>query len=69
MLILTGFTKGQVSPFHVLPYTWYIYLLAIFGVLAIFIPYADRKLNKDPWNFQTNTPQSQSQDPLTYEES
>ncbi len=47
MLILTGFAKGKVSPLGVLPYAWYIYLLAGFAIIDIFISFSDRSIRKE----------------------
>ncbi len=51
MLIVTSFSNGKVSPLEVLPYTWFIYLLAISAIVSIFIPFSDGLIRKNPWNF------------------
>jgi Na+/H+ antiporter NhaC len=62
MLIVTSFAAGKVSPLEVLPYTWFIYLLGISAIVSIFIPFSDGFIKKDPWNFKTGKPQSQSKE-------
>ncbi len=52
MLILTSFANGKVSPIQVLPYAWFIYLLAISAIISIFIPFSDGLIRKNPWNFE-----------------
>ncbi len=44
MLILVSFTGGKVSFLDILPYAWYIYLLLLFALLAIYTPFVDRLL-------------------------
>ena len=46
------------SPVEIVPYMWYCWILAIFGLLSIFVPYADGVCRKDPWNWEYNMPQS-----------
>lgn len=58
MLIVTGFTAGAVSPLEVLPYTWFLYLLAISAIMSIFVPFSDGFIRKDPWNYEHETAQS-----------
>ena len=35
-----------------MPFLWYQYLLAIFAIASIFIPFANGYINKHPWNFE-----------------
>lgn len=58
MLIVTGFTAGAVSPLEVLPYTWFLYLLAISAIMSIFVPFSDGFIRKDPWNYEHETAQA-----------
>lgn len=56
---LTTVTSGIVmSPAEFLPYMWYSWILAAFGVLSIFIPYADGICRKDPWNWEYDVAES-----------
>lgn len=52
MLILTSFAAGKVSPIAVLPYAWFIYLLGISAIVSVFVPFSDRFIKKDPWDFE-----------------
>ena len=40
------------SPVEIVPYMWYCWILAAFGLLSIFVPYADRVCRRDPWNWE-----------------
>lgn len=60
MLIMLSFTKGSVSPLAVLPYCWFIYLLAISAIVSIFVPFSDGFIRKDPWDYEKQRPQSQT---------
>ena len=46
------------SPVEIVPYMWYCWILAIFGLLSIFVPYADGICRKDPWNWEYDMAQS-----------
>ena len=37
---------------------WYCWLLAIFGIISIFVPYADGVCRRDPWNWEYDCPES-----------
>ncbi|WP_066505621.1 Na+/H+ antiporter NhaC family protein [Abyssisolibacter fermentans] len=51
MLILTSFAKGSVSPMDVIPLLWYQQLLVVSAIASIFIPFADKLIKKEPWNW------------------
>ncbi len=55
MLIVTSFASGKVSPLDVLPYAWFIYLLAISAIVSIFVPFSDGLVRKEPWDFEHQT--------------
>lgn len=59
MLIMTGFTKGKVSPLDLLPYTWFLYLLCISAIVSVFIPFSDGIIKKNPWNFAKRKSQAE----------
>ena len=42
----------RLSPVEIVPYMWYCFILAAFGLLSIFVPYADGVCRKDPWNWE-----------------
>ncbi len=46
----TGSTMS-LSPVEIIPYLWYCFLLGVFGVIAIFFPFADGLTKKRPWDF------------------
>ena len=37
---------------------WYCWILALFGLLSIFVPFADGAIRKDPWNWEFDCPES-----------
>ena len=55
---LTTACGFAMAPVDILPYVWYCGVLAIFGVLSIFIPYADNVCRKDPWNWEYDVAES-----------
>ena len=56
---LTTTTYGIViSPVEIVPYMWYCWILAFFGLLSIFVPYADRTCRRDPWNWEYDVAES-----------
>ena len=46
------------SPVEIVPYMWYCWILAAFGLLSIFVPYADGPCRKDPWNWEYDVAES-----------
>lgn len=55
LLISTAFAIAaghSLSAVNFMPYVWYAYLLGFFGILSIFIPFADGTIRKKPWNWQ-----------------
>ena len=46
------------SPVEIVPYMWYCWILAAFGMLSIFVPYADGTCRKDPWNWEYDVAES-----------
>ena len=46
------------SPVEIVPYMWYCRILAAFGLLSIFVPYADGTCRKDPWNWEYDVAES-----------
>jgi len=56
---LTSQTYGiAMSPVEIVPYMWYCWILAIFGLVAIFTGYAMRSCRKDPWNWEHDAAES-----------
>ncbi|MCZ2258596.1 Na+/H+ antiporter NhaC family protein [Sporosarcina sp. G11-34] len=49
ILLLVGIAGGIVSPLEIIPYMWYVMLLGVFGIISIYIPFADRVIKKEPW--------------------
>lgn len=55
---LTAANGIALSPVEVVPYMWYCWILAFFGILSIFIPFADGICRKDPWNWKYEVAES-----------
>ncbi|GFI62587.1 hypothetical protein IMSAG049_01771 [Clostridiales bacterium] len=53
VLIACGLTAGLVSPAQLLPLLWYPYLLALFAIISLFVPFAEGTIKKHPWDFKT----------------
>ena len=47
-----------ISPVEIVPYMCYCWALAAFGLLSIFVPYADKVCRKDPWNWEYDVAES-----------
>ena len=48
----------NITAIEIIPNLWYCWVLAFFGVLSIFLPFADRICRKDPWNWEYNCAES-----------
>ena len=48
----------SINPIQIIPNLWYCWVLAVFGILSIFIPYADGACKKDPWNWEYDCAES-----------
>ena len=49
-----------ISPVEIVPYMWYCWILGVFGLLSIFIPYADGVCRKNPWDWEKGRPVNQA---------
>ncbi|MCY6372715.1 Na+/H+ antiporter NhaC family protein [Clostridium ganghwense] len=52
MLMVGSFTKGVVSPMQVMPLLWYQQLLVVSAIASMYIPFADKLIKKNPWNWE-----------------
>ena len=55
LLIATSLTNALgvgIAPTDIIPNMWYCWALALFGLLSIFLPFADGPLRKAPWNWE-----------------
>lgn len=52
ILLIGGLVGGAVAPVEILPYMWYIMLLAVSSIISIFVPFADGTIRKNPWNWE-----------------
>ena len=50
----------NLSAVNFIPYVWYAFLLCGFGILSIFLPFAEGAIRKDPWNWEQNKKQSEA---------
>lgn len=46
------------NPVDIVPYMWYCWILAIFGIISIIVPYASKICRKDPWNWEYDVAES-----------
>jgi len=51
ILLVGSLTGGLVSPVAIMPYLWYQWLLVVFAILSIYVPYADGIIRKKPWDW------------------
>ena len=51
-LMNTYVEQSAFAPTDVLPYMWYCWMLAIMGILSIFLPFASGVMRKDPWDWE-----------------
>ena len=59
LLVATSLSNAcgiMITPISVIPSIIYCWVLAIFALLSIFIPYAELAIKKDPWNYDLNCP-------------
>ena len=55
---LTSAYGIAMSPTDIIPRLWYCWILAIVGILSIFVPFADSICRKDPWNWEYDVAES-----------
>ena len=55
---LTSSYGIAMSPTDIIPNLWYCWILAIVGILSIYIPFADGVCRKDPWNWEYDCAES-----------
>ena len=55
---LTSAYGITMSPTDIIPRLWYCWILAIVGILSIFVPFADGICHKDPWNWEYDVAES-----------
>ena len=51
ILLIGILANGVVSPVEIIPYSWYVVILGAFAIASTFIPYADRLIQKQPWDW------------------
>lgn len=56
VILACSLTNGLVSPVELVPYSWYQLILAVFAIIAIFIPYSDKVIRNRPWDFEKWVP-------------
>lgn len=56
ILLAASLTNGALSPIDIIPNLWYPWLLAVFAMISIFVPFANGLIRKNPWNFETWKP-------------
>lgn len=56
---LTNQYGVTLAPIDIIPNMWYCWALALFGILSIYVPFADRACRKNPWNWEYDCPESE----------
>lgn len=56
---LTNQYGVALAPVDIIPNMWYCWALALFAILSIFVPFADRAIRKNPWNWEYDCAQSE----------
>lgn len=51
ILLVGSLTGGAVSPISLMPFLWYQWLLVVFAILSIYVPFADGVIRKNPWDW------------------
>ena len=41
-----------INALDIVPHMWYCFFLAAFGILSIYIPFADYAIRKNPWKWE-----------------
>lgn len=49
MLILLGFAGGAVTPMQIMPLLWYQQILAVLGIVSIYLPFSEIVIKRNPW--------------------
>lgn len=57
-LLIASLTEGRVSPIDVIPYNWYLMLLAACMILSFFMPKFDTMMCRTEWDWETNKPKA-----------
>lgn len=55
LLIAASFTDGMLAPFEIMPYLWYQFILFIFALVSVFVPYA---CAKGEWDYDLDLPKN-----------
>ena len=61
ILTAAALTAGygiSIGPTDIIPTLWYCWFLAVFGILSIFVPFADGVCRKNPWNWEYDCAES-----------
>lgn len=53
ILIAAGLTGGAISPFDIIPFLWYQFILAIVAIISIYVPFTKAKT---AWDFEKDMP-------------
>lgn len=50
--------SSKYAPTDIIPYMWYNWILAIVAVISIFVPFADKVIRSNPWNWEYDCAES-----------
>ncbi len=55
---LTMASGIDITTIEIIPNLWYCWILAVVGIISIFVPFADGICRKDPWNWEYDCAES-----------
>lgn len=58
ILLISALAESTVAPVEIIPHMWYVIFLGITTLISIFIPYADKSIKDDPWDWEYDAPKS-----------
>lgn len=57
ILLIGALAAGTVAPVEIIPYMWYIMLLGVSSIVSIYVPFADKLIRDNPWNWSAGHPE------------
>ncbi|OLR64347.1 Na+/H+ antiporter NhaC family protein [Peptoniphilus porci] len=58
ILLISALAESTVAPIEIVPHMWYVIFLGITTIISIYIPYADKSIEQDPWDWNYDAPKS-----------
>ena len=57
ILLIGALAAGTVAPVEIIPYMWYIMLLGVSSIVSIYVPFADKLIRDNPWDWSAGHPE------------